>query len=81
MKSVSQLVNENNLTIRRNLRTNIEKQSLVINEQFIESFHDVNECLEDLYKNVNYMNDCCHQMIKQIEVSFVLIFKIYLFNK
>ncbi|XP_054168923.1 conserved oligomeric Golgi complex subunit 6-like [Oppia nitens] len=69
MKSVSHLFKDNTLHNRRNLRTNIEKQSLKINEEFVNCFGSVRDQLNDLFRDVQRMNDNCHQMIQQIETT------------
>ena len=43
LKSLSTFFNENNLRTRRNLRSDIERRSLAINEEFVESFRVVKE--------------------------------------
>lgn len=43
LKSLSGFFNENNIRTRRSLRGDIERRSIVINEDFIESFKLVKE--------------------------------------
>ena len=43
LKSLSEFFTENNLRSRRNLRGDIEKRSLAINEDFVRSFRTVKE--------------------------------------
>ena len=45
LKSLSGFFVENNLRSRRNLRGDIERRSLVINEEFVECFRHVKEVL------------------------------------
>ena len=48
LKSLSTFFNENNLRSRRNLRSDIERRSLSINEEFVDSFKAVNEVTKSL---------------------------------
>jgi hypothetical protein len=41
LKALSAFFNENSLRSRRNLRGDIERRSLSINEDFVEAFKDV----------------------------------------
>lgn len=43
LKSLSGFFNENNLRSRRNLRGDIERRSLIINENFVDCFKKVKE--------------------------------------
>ena len=43
LKALSTFFTENNLRERRNLRGDIEKRSLYVNEQFESAFRDVKE--------------------------------------
>ena len=43
LKYLSTLIGENNLRTRRNLRSDIEKRSLAINEEFLSAFESVKE--------------------------------------
>lgn len=45
LKSLSTFFNENNIRSRRNLRSDIERRSLVINEEFVECFKQVKEVI------------------------------------
>ena len=51
MKALSTFFTENNLRERRNLRGDIEKRSLYVNEQFESAFREVKEvCMRFVYK-------------------------------
>ena len=43
LKALSTFFNENSLRSRRNLRSDIEKRSLAINEEFLTAFQAVKE--------------------------------------
>jgi len=45
LKSLSTFFDENNIRSRRNLRSDIERRSLVINEEFVECFGHVKEVI------------------------------------
>ena len=62
---------ENNLNTRRNLRANIERQSLQINEQFTKAFRETFQHLQTLSNKVNFIDTSCRNMMSKIEVSFI----------
>jgi len=45
LKSLSGFFSENNIRSRRNLRSDIERRSLVINEEFVDCFQQVKEVI------------------------------------
>jgi len=49
LKSLSSFFEENNIRSRRNLRSDIERRSLVINEEFVECFRQVKEVIMTIY--------------------------------
>ena len=49
LKSLSSFFDENNIRSRRNLRSDIERRSLVINEEFVECFRQVKEVIATVY--------------------------------
>lgn len=67
LKNVSELVTDNNLTTRRNLRANIEQQSLQINEKFIKAFNEAFKHLQVLGDQVNFIDESCQNMMTKIE--------------
>lgn len=67
LKSLSIFFNENNIRTRRNLRSDIERRSLAINEEFVDAFRDVKEQLESIYKEVESMNSCCQDMTSRLK--------------
>jgi len=46
LKSLSSFFSENNIRSRRNLRSDIERRSLVINEEFVDCFRQVKEVIK-----------------------------------
>ncbi|XP_067944821.1 conserved oligomeric Golgi complex subunit 6-like [Watersipora subatra] len=69
LKALSTFFTENNLRTRRNLRSDIEKRSLVINEEFLASFKSVKDQLDSIYDDVKAMNDCCQDMTDRLKSS------------
>ena len=49
LKALSGFFTENNLRSRRNLRSDIEKKSLGINEEFLCAFQEVKEVNLDMF--------------------------------
>lgn len=81
LKALSTFFNENNLRTRRNLRGDIEKRSLNINEEYVGAFKQVKEKLDDLYSDVEAMNNCCNDMTGRLRVSPFLLTLIHSANK
>ncbi|ESO00870.1 hypothetical protein HELRODRAFT_112997 [Helobdella robusta] len=67
LKSLSIFFTENNIRTRRNLRGDIEKRTLNINEEFIGAFAVVKEQLDSIYKDVEAINACCQDMISRLK--------------
>ncbi|RUS85796.1 hypothetical protein EGW08_006425 [Elysia chlorotica] len=69
LKALSTFFVENNLRSRRNLRSDIEKRSLAINEDFLTAFQAVKEQLDDVYSDVQAMNECCLDMTNRLKAA------------
>ncbi|XP_064638798.1 conserved oligomeric Golgi complex subunit 6-like [Lineus longissimus] len=69
LKALSAFFNENSLRSRRNLRGDIERRSLSINEDFVEAFKEVKVQLDGIYEDVNAMNDCCQDMTNRLKAA------------
>ncbi|CAG0912970.1 unnamed protein product [Notodromas monacha] len=69
LNELSNFFTENNLRTRRNLRGDIEKRSLDINKEFLESFRDIKDSLELLYSETKMMNQTCVQMRDRLITS------------
>lgn len=52
---------------RRNLRNQIEKRSLTINENFLSEFREVKNALDDVYNIISQMSDSVKDMSKLLE--------------
>ncbi|CAL1533346.1 unnamed protein product [Lymnaea stagnalis] len=69
LKALSTFFTENNLRSRRNLRSDIEKRSLAINEEFLGAFQAVKEQLDSVYSDVQAMNECCLDMTDRLKAA------------
>uniref|UniRef100_A0AAR2JXZ7 Conserved oligomeric Golgi complex subunit 6 n=1 Tax=Pygocentrus nattereri TaxID=42514 RepID=A0AAR2JXZ7_PYGNA len=69
LKSLSVFFTENSLRTRRNLRGDIEKRSLAINEEFVRIFKDVKEELESIHEDVQAMSSCCEEMTNRLKAA------------
>ncbi|KFM60113.1 Conserved oligomeric Golgi complex subunit 6, partial [Stegodyphus mimosarum] len=69
LKDLSTFFTENSIQNRRNLRSEIEKRSLKVNEEFLDSFRELKEGLDSLYEDVSAMNDCCNDMMNRLKVT------------
>ncbi|XP_067103067.1 conserved oligomeric Golgi complex subunit 6 [Osmerus mordax] len=71
LKALSVFFTENSLRTRRNLRGDIERRSLSINEDFARMFKDVNEELESVHEDVQAMSSCCEEMTNRLKAAKV----------
>uniref|UniRef100_A0AAY4D4D2 Conserved oligomeric Golgi complex subunit 6 n=1 Tax=Denticeps clupeoides TaxID=299321 RepID=A0AAY4D4D2_9TELE len=69
LKSLSVFFTENSLRTRRNLRGDIERRSLSINEEFVRIFKDVKEALESVHEDVQAMSTCCEEMTGRLKAA------------
>ncbi|XP_051963265.1 conserved oligomeric Golgi complex subunit 6-like isoform X1 [Xyrauchen texanus] len=69
LKSLSVFFTENSLRTRRNLRGDIERRSLSINEEFVQIFKEVTEELESVHEDVQAMSSCCEEMTNRLKVA------------
>ncbi|XP_041099547.1 conserved oligomeric Golgi complex subunit 6-like, partial [Polyodon spathula] len=67
LKALSVFFTENSLRTRRNLRGDIERRSLSINEEFVRIFKDVKEELESVHEDVQAMSNCCEDMTNRLK--------------
>uniref|UniRef100_A0A6I8QZY1 Conserved oligomeric Golgi complex subunit 6 n=1 Tax=Xenopus tropicalis TaxID=8364 RepID=A0A6I8QZY1_XENTR len=68
LKALSAFFTENSLRSRRNLRGDIERRSLSINEEFVGIFKKVREELENINEDVQAMSSCCQDMTSRLKV-------------
>ncbi|KAG1932893.1 conserved oligomeric Golgi complex subunit 6 [Pimephales promelas] len=69
LKSLSVFFTENSLRTRRNLRGDIERRSLSINEEFVRIFKQVTEELEGVHEDVQAMSSCCEEMTNRLKAA------------
>ncbi|XP_028321224.1 conserved oligomeric Golgi complex subunit 6-like [Gouania willdenowi] len=69
LKALSVFFTENSLRTRRNLRGDIERRSLAINEEFAQMFKGVKEELESVHEDVQAMSACCEEMTNRLKAS------------
>uniref|UniRef100_A0A8D8RQM6 Conserved oligomeric Golgi complex subunit 6 n=1 Tax=Cacopsylla melanoneura TaxID=428564 RepID=A0A8D8RQM6_9HEMI len=67
LKELSIFFTENTLISRRNLRSQIEKRSLSINEDFVSAFRKVKETLDSMHEDVLEMNNAVTSMTTQLQ--------------
>uniref|UniRef100_A0A7N5JUM9 Conserved oligomeric Golgi complex subunit 6 n=1 Tax=Ailuropoda melanoleuca TaxID=9646 RepID=A0A7N5JUM9_AILME len=70
LKALSTFFVENSLRTRRNLRGDIERRSLAINEEFVSIFKEVKEELESINEDVQAMSSCCQDMTSRLQDFF-----------
>ncbi|CAK8682972.1 unnamed protein product [Clavelina lepadiformis] len=69
LRAVSTFFTDNNIRTRRNLRGEIERRSLLINQQFSEAFSHVVKDLESVHKDVQAMSHCCKDMTDRLAAT------------
>ncbi|XP_065816666.1 conserved oligomeric Golgi complex subunit 6 [Labrus bergylta] len=69
LKALSVFFTENSLRTRRNLRGDIERRSLGINEEFARIFKEVKEELESVNEDVQAMSTCCEEMTSTLKAA------------
>uniref|UniRef100_A0A673T1C4 Conserved oligomeric Golgi complex subunit 6 n=1 Tax=Suricata suricatta TaxID=37032 RepID=A0A673T1C4_SURSU len=69
LRALSTFFVENSLRTRRNLRGDIERRSLSINEEFVKIFKEVKEELESINEDVQAMSSCCQDMTSRLQAA------------
>ncbi|XP_049582311.1 conserved oligomeric Golgi complex subunit 6 [Syngnathus scovelli] len=69
LTALSAFFTENSLRTRRNLRGDIERRSLAINEDFARLFKQVKEELESVHEDVQAMSTCCAEMTSRLKAA------------
>uniref|UniRef100_T1IZR2 Conserved oligomeric Golgi complex subunit 6 n=1 Tax=Strigamia maritima TaxID=126957 RepID=T1IZR2_STRMM len=67
LKTLATYFTENNPRTRRDLRSQIERRSLVINEEFVQDFRQVIQQLDSVHKDVLAMSNCCREMSNRLQ--------------
>jgi len=77
LKTVSTFFTENNIHTRRNLRGEIERRSLLVNQQFVEAFSHVMKVIifSLLSTCIEARVDKNHEFLKKIKISDFFLFK------
>uniref|UniRef100_A0A182P3P1 Conserved oligomeric Golgi complex subunit 6 n=1 Tax=Anopheles epiroticus TaxID=199890 RepID=A0A182P3P1_9DIPT len=66
LSDLSTFFKENTLQSRRNLRSQIEKRSLEINQNFLSAFKEVKEVLDGICDDINSMSESVDNMKSQL---------------
>lgn len=69
LRELSTFYTENSLQARRNLRSQIEKRSLDINENFLASFKEVKQSFDKVYDDIAEMNKSIQEMTYRLQNS------------
>jgi len=69
LKELSTFFQDNNMKTRRNLRGEIERRNLQINNDFLTAFETVKESLDSLHANVVGMSESCKTMKTRLAAS------------
>ena len=69
LRELSSFFTENTLKNRRYLRGEIERRSLQINLDLLESFGKVKQALEEVRNEVSAINSSCVEMKKQLDAT------------
>lgn len=67
LRELSTFYTENTLQARRNLRSQIEKRSLDINQSFLASFKAVKDSFDSVYGDIAEMNKSIQEMTQQLQ--------------
>lgn len=67
LKTLSGFFPENTIRSRRNLRSEIEKRSLVLNEEFLDAFRNIKEQLDGVCNEISSMSECSDNMLSRLK--------------
>lgn len=67
LRSLSTIFVENNIRTRRNLRSDIEKKNLAVNEEFVQAFREVKEVLDKMCGDIHTMSNHCKDMTDRLQ--------------
>lgn len=68
LRSLSEFFTENNIRTRRRLRGDLEKRSLAINEEFVQSFSDLKASMSALSEDITAMSATCAGMVQRLQL-------------
>ncbi|XP_050022514.1 conserved oligomeric Golgi complex subunit 6 [Dermacentor andersoni] len=66
LRSLSEFFTDNNIRTRRRLRGDLEKRSLAINEEFVQSFSDLKASMSALSEDITAMAEGCAGMVERL---------------
>lgn len=66
LEVLSSFLGENTLQARRNLRSDLEKRSLVLNESFLGCMEELVKQIQGIQEDVSVMKVCCDDMAKRL---------------
>jgi len=66
LKVLSDCLDKNTLQARRNLRSDLEKRTLALNEEFLGCVKELVEQVKGLQDETNHMRECCDDMQKRL---------------
>ena len=69
LQVLSTLLEENTLQARRNLRSDLEKRSLTLNESFLRCMEELVEQIQGIQKDVATMKVCCDDMSTRLSAA------------
>nr|CAG4638356.1 EOG090X03SX [Cyclestheria hislopi] len=69
LTELSTFFHENTIRNRRNLRGDIERRTLTINQDTFKAFSQVKEALDSVYNEVFLMNQCCKEMASKLSAT------------
>eukprot|EP00051_Salpingoeca_urceolata_P013898 m.176022 g.176022 ORF g.176022 m.176022 type:complete len:724 (-) comp17932_c1_seq2:44-2215(-) len=69
LKSLSGVFTENTKRTRQNLRGDLERRSLLINQEFISQFSEVQKRLQAVQLDIGAMGDCCREMTERLDAA------------
>jgi conserved oligomeric Golgi complex subunit 6 len=67
LRTLSGFFPENSMRSRRNLRSDIEKRSLILNEDFLNAFRTIKEQLDTICDSIDSMAQCSNNMMSRLE--------------
>ena len=66
LKVLSECLDKNTLQARRNLRSDLERRTLALNEDFLRCVEELVQQVKGLQDETNHMKECCDDMQKRL---------------
>ncbi|KAL9241180.1 hypothetical protein vseg_015321 [Gypsophila vaccaria] len=67
LATLSTFYSDNSPHSRRNLRSTVEKRSLLINHEFLAASHAAEQALDQVEAEVNALSECCDRIAKALD--------------